>query len=260
MKTKNKLNETEVSMTQETLTAKTRNGQTLTFRYGQYKTVKKHNIGWCVELSYVDAKKHLNVPTALKGKEIAITIVEQEKVAALFQADWDRKQADTERLINSGKIVGFHYQIGCDCADELWFVYDNENDVDFINVTLRRRERDEELAAAVADKINGKIEMTIETGIYSYGGWDLAIEQLKPLLDAAIGELMQEKAETEKKVVAREEKKQAIIEKAKATGEKQEMSRYSDECSEKDYDCDQDIVVTYAMPDGTTETVRGHCH
>lgn len=252
-------------MTNETLTAKTKNGQVVTFQYGQYKTVKKQmerngSLDWYVELTYEEAVRHLNVPTALKGKEIAIKIVEQDKVAALWNAQWDREQAEKEAVIDSGKIVGFHYVIGCDCGDELWFVYDNDDNVDFIAVTIRRREKDQILAKTVAELVDGKIPQNIPSNLGSYGGWDIEMPQLQLLLDVAIGTVEEKEVEEKKIMEVRRAAKQEIIEKAKITGEKQELSRYSADCSRIDYDCDQDIVVTNALPNGSTETVRSHCH
>lgn len=50
----------------------------------------------------------------------------------------------------------------------------------------------------------------------------------------------------------------AIFDKARETGKQQELSRYTTSCNDKHEECDVDIVITYAMADGTTKTVRNH--
>ena len=38
----------------------------------------------------------------------------------------------------------------------------------------------------------------------------------------------------------------------------QVLSKTHDECNDPDESCDIDEIIEYAMPDGTTETVRHH--
>ena len=56
----------------------------------------------------------------------------------------------------------------------------------------------------------------------------------------------------------REEKVQEIFNKAKETGERQELERWTEECNDKNEACDIDIITVYAMPDGTKMTERSH--
>jgi len=51
-----------------------------------------------------------------------------------------------------------------------------------------------------------------------------------------------------------------IFESAAKTGEKQVVERYTDDCDGSVHDCSFDNIVVYAMPDGTTKTVRTHCY
>ena len=50
----------------------------------------------------------------------------------------------------------------------------------------------------------------------------------------------------------------AIFEKAEVTGERQILSSWNCECNDPKEECSLDIVTEYAMPDGTTKTVRNH--
>ena len=47
-------------------------------------------------------------------------------------------------------------------------------------------------------------------------------------------------------------------EQAKETGEPVELRRYTTDCNDPSEECNLDIVTIYAMPDGTTKTVRNH--
>jgi len=56
----------------------------------------------------------------------------------------------------------------------------------------------------------------------------------------------------------KELKIKAIYAEAKATGIKQLLYKYSDDCDDDNEDCSLDMVYEYAMPDGTTKTERQH--
>lgn len=55
-------------------------------------------------------------------------------------------------------------------------------------------------------------------------------------------------------------KRDAVFEKAAETGQRQELSRYVEDCDGSVDDCSTDIVYRWAMPDGTTTTTRTHTH
>ena len=61
-----------------------------------------------------------------------------------------------------------------------------------------------------------------------------------------------------KKREKKENERKAIFDKAKKTGVKQELKRWSEECNDPNEDCDIDIIIEYAMPDGTIKTERNH--
>lgn len=51
---------------------------------------------------------------------------------------------------------------------------------------------------------------------------------------------------------------QDIFNMAKKTGEKQQLNRYITDCNDPKEECSTDIVIEYAMPDGTIKTIRSH--
>ena len=70
---------------------------------------------------------------------------------------------------------------------------------------------------------------------------------------------MQPKIETREAKKAEEKAKEdKIFKYAKASGIKQVLKRWTEECNDPNEECDIDNVVLYAMPDGTTEIVRNH--
>ena len=64
--------------------------------------------------------------------------------------------------------------------------------------------------------------------------------------------------EIEKEAEEKKAAKQAKFEEAKTTGEAVELDRYLMPCNDPREECSTDIVIIYAMPDGTTKTVRNH--
>jgi hypothetical protein len=62
------------------------------------------------------------------------------------------------------------------------------------------------------------------------------------------------------KATVEELKFKSLFNKAKETGTKQELKRFYENCNGEVDECSTDIIVTYAMPDGSTSTERIHCH
>jgi hypothetical protein len=74
-----------------------------------------------------------------------------------------------------------------------------------------------------------------------------AMEYTRPAREAKAAKEQAEKAE-----------KQAKFDEAKTTGKPVELKRYTAECNDPQEECNMDIVTVYAMPDGSTKTVRMH--
>jgi len=84
--------------------------------------------------------------------------------------------------------------------------------------------------------------------------------EFKKLIEAA----KQKEAEIEKKRQEEVEKKQKEIDEkfkqARETGEKVELERWHENCNDPSEECSLDIVILYAMPDGSTKTERVHTY
>lgn len=74
-----------------------------------------------------------------------------------------------------------------------------------------------------------------------------------------INKLLADEYEKEmKKEQAYDEKVNALLEKAKETGERQLISKWTEPCNDPKEECSTDICYYWAMPDGTTEETRHH--
>jgi len=88
--------------------------------------------------------------------------------------------------------------------------------------------------------------------------WHTTFARLKELIQAAeekAAEIERQKAEKQAKIEA---ERQAKFEEAARTGQPVELSRWTDDCNDPREECDLDIVIEYAMPDGTTTIKRYH--
>lgn len=148
---------------------------------------------------------------------------------------------DTVNKIVSGEIKIVFKEVGCEYTTIMAWV-------DSIPTSLKGQEQDlMEKAIKVLDKefygnacdyiknrakVNKACEMTLEEAL-----------NIKEII---------------KKREERENKRKDIFNKAMETGIKQEIKRWTEECNDPDEDCDIDVIIEYAMPDGTIKTERNH--
>lgn len=69
------------------------------------------------------------------------------------------------------------------------------------------------------------------------------------------------KREVDKEIaekLKKENKIKELLVKANETGEKQQINRWMEPCNDPNEECNLDMVTLYAMPDGSTKTVRNH--
>ena len=94
--------------------------------------------------------------------------------------------------------------------------------------------------------------------IAAYYPDDTTLDQVKADYLAAINGNEEKAVKAEAKKVAEESRVQEVFATAKATGTKQMLSHKIVDCDGSAIDCSMDTLTTYAMPDGTTTTVRWH--
>ncbi len=99
-----------------------------------------------------------------------------------------------------------------------------------------------------------------KTALYTNGWFEISNDDMMGIYNIIIAK-EDEVGKIEKtKQERREEEKQAIFETAKTTGEKQILYKTYDECDDPHEECSMDEIIAYAMPDGTTKTVRYHTY
>ena len=111
------------------------------------------------------------------------------------------------------------------------------------------------------ESILGRKHDEFEYGDYSITHkFYMTYGEFQKLFEAA----KQKKSEIEKEKQEQVEKKQKEIDEkfkqARETGEKVELERWHEKCSDPSEECSLDIVVIYAMPDGTTKIERYHTY
>ena len=116
-------------------------------------------------------------------------------------------------------------------------------------------------------------ELNTKTGYVEYGmagiAYEITTEDEKTLVAEQVPAIIEaDKIALAKKIkveniniakkLEKELKIKVIYEKAKETGIKQLLYKYSDDCNDDNEECDLDMVYEYAMPDGTMNVERQH--
>ncbi len=91
--------------------------------------------------------------------------------------------------------------------------------------------------------VNDEIVKRLGTDFSGADAWKLA----QPAIEAR-----------ERKQAEAEAARKTIFDIARRTGQKQVLDNYTDECNDPREECSLDSVTVYAMPDGSTKTVRSH--
>lgn len=165
---------------------------------------------------------------------------------------------------NNARLVSFTFIMGCDCADEYSFDYDDDENLPW-EAKCERTDRDERLIRILKkEKLNNLAKKLnaeeIPETFYSYGGWKFTGEGLSELVAIANEKADKRDADKREKSEAEKKRQADIFAKAKETGVKQQLGSWMDECNDPHEDCSFDSIILYAMPDGTTTEQRHHCH
>lgn len=78
-------------------------------------------------------------------------------------------------------------------------------------------------------------------------GYPAALEYMKPMIEAKEAKVAQAQAE-----------RQSKFDEAEVTGKPVVLCQWSDECDDKEEECNTDIVTEYAMPDRSVKRERNH--
>jgi len=158
--------------------------------------------------------------------------------------------ANIEKEAQAQKVKKWYWAIGGD-THQLYVSADIDTefrpDLKKIEETIERNKR------SILDYLSEKsTKSERETGLYTPAGWfEISNDEMMEIYNSIV-EQKEEKKEKDNK------ERQAMMEKATQTGEKQILSKTHEECNDPRESCDVDEIVEYAMPDGTTKTVRHH--
>jgi hypothetical protein len=165
--------------------------------------------------------------------------IHDEKIEELTQA----AQKDPER---------WFWAVGGD-THQIYLTPDNETGTSYRD-DLRKVEDVLEKTLRWLDNPLNEVSTKVDrkTALYTETGWfEVSHADVMRIYNEIISEKEAKKSEAQTK-------EDAIFQKAKETGVKQLLERYSIECSDPHEECDIDIVTVYAMPDGTTKRTQTH--
>ena len=215
-----------------------------------------------------EARKNMAALKAAKSEIIAeLKAQKAEREAAEAERERQREE-ERQRLIDSGeaKLALVYYGSYLLNAQIAYVVKMNEEEKsgyadwcrDFMHKLVKNVYENENIREAV--KALG-IEFGESDGILPSSEssiFYITEDQFKQIKSWIENEDKKAEAEKAAKAKEEEERKQTIFEKAKETGEKQILSRWTDDCNNPREECSTDIVTVWAMPDGTTKTTRQH--
>lgn len=112
---------------------------------------------------------------------------------------------------------------------------------------------DDHIPASYVKKDGDKYSAEGYASVWSEDVFAFPIE----IVEAEINKIKEQKLKLKSEKEARIS---AIFAKARATGEKQILNKWSEECNDPEESCDIDNIIEYAMPDGTVKTERHHTY
>lgn len=197
----------------------------------------KHRRGWGYEVYNRAFLKALGAGPGIKT--VFITHESAERARKAIDAYKQKEKEEKKQRIIAGaeKIrVSFHdgeYLSGYEVLDEV------------------AAELLEELG--LARYVEGWGHLVDDEFVRTYGGTEFTYRQAQ--------EFIRPRKEAEaKKQAEKEAEEQKKFQEAKETGKPVELHRFVTDCNDPSQECSTDIVIVYAMPDGTTTEERIHTY
>jgi len=177
--------------------------------------------------------KASNVAITHESAERAAEIIAQRKEEAKKEAERKREE-EKQRIITGKQKIKVHFHDG---------EYLSGWEVVGVAADLLKE-------LGLARYVSGW-GMIVDSELVNRFGDEFTYQQAKEVADPQI-KAKKEKEEAQKRIL------QAKFDEAKKTGKPVEINRWTEECSDPEEECDLDIVVEYAMPDGSVERLRHH--
>lgn len=170
----------------------------------------------------------------------ALTFIRETQTKTLAEM----KKAEAIKI-----VTRWYWAIGGDSGA---LYVQNGNDIDtFFREDIKKLEDTIEKRGKFEVLKAKSIEVKRDTGLYTNQWYEISNEDMMSIyneIEAA------KKAKRDEK----EDKKAAIFAFANASGEKQILNQWSEDCNDPEESCDIDNIIEYAMPDGSVKTERHH--
>lgn len=196
----------------------------------------------------VSFSQYSGIGKALNAKGDTLFSMPVEALAYIRETQ-AKTLAEMKEIEDAKTVTKWYWAIGGDSGA---LYVQNGNDIDTffredikkIEDTIENRGKFEVLKAK-------SIEVKRDTGLYTNQWYEISNEDMMNIYNEIETAKAAKKAE-------REDKKAAIFAKAKASGERQILNQWSEDCNDPDESCDIDNIIEYAMPDGTVKPERHH--
>ncbi|MDD5344455.1 MAG: hypothetical protein PHW12_08530 [Smithella sp.] len=148
---------------------------------------------------------------AKKNNGLMLSLSEADYTALKTAAEETKEtwlKAEIKKAM-SAKIIGYKYEIGCDCADTNLLVYSSEYFDSCFKAQKVRNQKDATLAAAIKNMDLVEFAKSVgaqetEGGMYCYGGYEFNAEQVQILIARAHGKVVETKQAEKKQQVTAE--------------------------------------------------------
>ncbi len=196
----------------------------------------------------VSFSQYSGIGKALNAKGNTLFSMPAEALAFIRETQ-TKTLAEMKKAEDAKLVTKWYWAVGGD-SGKLYIQNGNDVDTQFredikkVEDTIERHGKFEILKVK-------SIEVQRDTGLYTNQWYEISNEDIMCIfneIEAA------KKAKRDEK----EDNKAAIFIKAKASGEKQILNQWSEECNDKEESCDIDNIIEYAMPDGSIKTERHH--
>ena len=175
--------------------------------------------------------------------------------------EWKNAQKEIAMRAN---IVGYVFRLGCDAADQSYFVYDFPEGITN-DARMERMKADMKLAEILpladlnelAERVGAK---PLPADGMSYYGWEFDSKNISELLTSMNEKLAANEAKKKEKAEAKSAAEAEKFAEAKRTGKHVLLSQGMVPCNSREEECDYDMLTVYAMPDGSRKTTRAHAY
>ncbi|ANB66160.1 hypothetical protein GFC29_3826 (plasmid) [Anoxybacillus sp. B7M1] len=222
------------------------------------EALKHDQHGWLYRIAYekefikLFGVKHSVIQLVHESAEVAKQLINE----AVKQEKEAKKRAIEEKFNALSDDFGVQLVWGTDVQRVR--TPEDLSEHDFFKQAIETMQRAKWRSEDIEKSLGRKAD-DVDWGDYSIRHeFNITLGELKQLVAQAEAVAQQKEEEAAQKKKATEAALQAKFEEAKRTGEKVEIRRWTVDCYDPREECDIDIVIEYAMPDGTLKVERHH--